>query len=192
MQDPLLDAGRRAVRYWNVDGLAELYVGIVWLCAALSIYAAAHLPRSPWRVAVMVVGTLAWMAAILSGKWVISAVKSRVTWPRTGYVAHEKPKAKAYWLLLLIVPLLLMLPFGPRLIVLPVTGLVGAIIAIAVARAMAMGRFYIVAGVFFGLGCALGVAGVEIDTGMSVLYGSAGTLLVISGGLTLWRYLERA
>jgi hypothetical protein len=76
--------------------------------------------------------------------------------------------------------------------VLPATGLIGAVIAIAVARAMALRRFYIVGGVFLSLGCVLGIAGVDIDTGMSLLYGSAGTLLVVSGGLTLRRYLENA
>lgn len=57
---------------------------------------------------------------------------------------------------------------------------------------MALRRFYILGGVFLGLGCVLGIAGVDIDTGMSLVYGSAGALLVVSGGLTLRRYLEHA
>lgn len=79
--------------------------------------------------------------------------------------------------------------FGPRQLVMPLTGLAGAIIAIAVAWQMSAKRFYLQGGIFLALGYALGIAGVDIDTGMSLLYGGAGALLVVSGGLTLGRYL---
>jgi hypothetical protein len=163
------------------------------LAVPLYIYGASHLPKwSPWRIAVVIGGTLAWMVAIMSGKWVISALKSRVTYPRTGYVACAKPKAKGYWFPVLLAPLLLAAVFGPRQMVMPLTGLAGAMIAIAVAWQMGANRFYILGGIFFGLGAALGVIGVDVNTGMSLLYGIAGGLLMVSGGLRLRHYLEHA
>jgi hypothetical protein len=35
LQDSSVEAGRRAARYWNFDGFAELYVGLVWLCTVV-------------------------------------------------------------------------------------------------------------------------------------------------------------
>ena len=64
---------------------------------------------------------------------VISALKNRVTYPRTGYVACAKPKARSYWIPALLAPLVLAALYGPRQMVMPLTGLAGAIIAIAVA-----------------------------------------------------------
>ena len=98
LQDPSVEAGRRAARYWNIDGFAELYVGLVWLFTPLFIYAASSSAEAVAVAPALIVGgTLAWMAAIVCGKRVIAAVKSRVTYPRTGYVACVKPKAKGYW-----------------------------------------------------------------------------------------------
>ena len=113
MQDPSVEAGRRAARYWNIDGLAELYVGMVWLFVPLFIYGGRICPSVAVACALIIGGRWRWMAAILGGKRVISAVKSRVTYPRTGYVACAKPKAKAYWLPLPDRSASGVLPFGP-------------------------------------------------------------------------------
>jgi hypothetical protein len=190
-EDPAVQAGRRAARYWNIDGLAELYIGIVWVFVALSLYAGAHLEKaSPWFKPLLAGGTLLWMAAILGGQRIVSAVKRRLTYPRTGYVACGRPKAKLWWFPVGILLLLGALPFGPQQLVLPVTGLVGSAIATAVAITTGVRRMYILGALFLMLGIALGAAGVEMSLGFTVLFGAAGAAFILSGGITLRHYLQ--
>ena len=192
MQDPAVDAGRRAARYWTIDGLPELDTGFVWLCVPLYFYGVTHLPKSsPWHAVLVIGGTLALMFAIMGGAWVLGILKRRVTYPRTGYVAYQKPKAKAFWFPFLIAPLLMMLPFGPTQLVLPVTGLISAIILIAVAHNQRLNRLYFLGAFLLVVGIALGVAQVDVETGFSLFFGLAGMFAIVSGAFTLRRYLER-
>jgi hypothetical protein len=193
MEDPSINAGRRAARYWNIDGLAELYIGAIWLLVAMFLFIWGVMEKtSPWYKPLLIGGTLLWMGAILGGQRIVTAIKNRVTYPRTGYVACAKPKAKMWVLPLIILALLAMLPFGPQQLVLPATGLVGAAIAIAVALTTGVKRLYILGGLFLVIGVALGAANVELDRGFSLLFGLAGAECILSGGLTLRRYLQQA
>jgi len=44
--DPLVNAERTARRYWNVDGLAEIYAGCFFLLAPLLNFVWQHTPPS--------------------------------------------------------------------------------------------------------------------------------------------------
>jgi hypothetical protein len=191
MENLAVDPGRRAARYWNIDGLAELYIGLVWLSAALYLYAEGHLPRSsPWYKPLVLGGTLGWMAAIFAGQWVVGVVKRRVTYPRTGYVACAKPKAKPYWLALVLAAILLPLPFAPPWLVMPLTGLAFAVISTGVNRRMGFTRVYVFGGLMLILGSALGIAGLDLNAGLGVMFAAAGAASLLSGGWTLWHYLH--
>jgi hypothetical protein len=193
MEDPSVNAGRRAARYWNIDGLAELYVGTTWLSVAMFLFAWGDMEKtSPWYKPLLIGGTLLWMAAILGGNRIVSALKRRVTYPRTGYVACAKPKAKMWVFPVIIVALVATLPLGPQQLVLPVTGLIGATIAIAVALTTGVKRPYVLGGLFLAMGLSLGAANVELNRGFSLLFGLAGAACILSGVLTLRRYLEQA
>ena|SRR5689334_5931410 len=193
MEDLSLHAQRRAAGYWNIDGLPELYIGFVWLCVPLYTYGTTHVPKtSPWFRALVLGGIVGLMGAIFASRWLVDAVKSRVTYPRTGYVACQKPKSKPYWFALLLAAMLLAVVFGPPLTVLPGTGLVFAAIAGAVASATGSKRIYTFAGLMLLLGIALGLTGADVNTGMSLLFGAAGAFMMLSGGWTLWHYLEHA
>jgi hypothetical protein len=194
MEDPSIEAQRRAIRYWNIDGLAELYVGLYWLAVPLFLYAANHLAKaSLWYKVLIGGGMLTLMIGPIAGSlWLLPAVKRRVTWPRTGYVACRKPKSKPYWLPLLFVPLLVAMPFVPSRMILPLTGLLFAVISTLVGRSMELRRAYVFGYLICAFGIALGLAGVAVDTGMVLIFGTAGAMSMLSGGWTLWRYLEHA
>jgi hypothetical protein len=193
LEDPSISAGRRAGAYWNIDGLAELYIGLIWVFVAFSLYATAHLDKSsPWFKPLLLGGTLTWMAAIFGGQRIVAAVKTRVTYPRTGYVAAAKPRARVWWLPVVILALAATLPFGPQQLVLPITGLIGAAIAGAVAVTTGVRRLYALGGLFLVLGLALGAANVELNRAFSLLFGVAGAANILSGGITLRQYLHHA
>ena len=185
-EDPAVTAGRRAAAYWNIDGLPELYMGVIWVFAALVCMAGG---KHKWLA---IGGTFAWMAATLFGQRVISGFKNRITYPRTGYVALAKPKAKLWWFPVCVLACLAVLPFGPQQLVLPVTGIVGASIAVAVAATNGVRRLYYLGALFLLLGAGLGLANFELNTGFAVLFGMAGVASIISGGLTFRRYLRHA
>jgi len=76
--------GRRAVSYWFSDGLEEIVLGIGFLIAA----AAAFL----WGAYAPAAARLAWLAVLAVvvcclalKRRIVGALKSRITYPRTGY-----------------------------------------------------------------------------------------------------------
>lgn len=87
----LHDLETRPIRYWHVDGLPELVMGLVWLIWGGALLVGEALPRGT-------VANLFWTAfpaiLVLSGvvaNWAVRQLKSRVTYPRTGYVAYPEP-----------------------------------------------------------------------------------------------------
>ncbi len=89
MQDPLLQAERRAQSYWYADGLADLVAGTFFLLLSALQWAALY-AQSRWALVVR----LGWMLAILGGallvRWVVIRLKWYITFPRTGYVRYRR------------------------------------------------------------------------------------------------------
>jgi hypothetical protein len=87
----LRDIQRRPAKYWNADGLPELFMGIVWIVWGASWLFGQSLPRgTAWNVFWMFTPallTFSGMAAV----WATRKLKARVTFPRSGYVAWHEP-----------------------------------------------------------------------------------------------------
>lgn len=87
MQHPNLDdITRRPQRYWNVDGLPELIMGLLWLLWGGAWLFGETLPHD-WRWTAFWMFTPAILALTGVGAvWITKKLKARVTFPRTGYV----------------------------------------------------------------------------------------------------------
>jgi hypothetical protein len=90
----LADVARRPQRYWNVDGLPELVMGLLWIVWGAAWLIGEALPRGgPFRLywllmpAVLVLGG---SAAV----WAIKRLKARLTFPRTGFVEWREPSLR--------------------------------------------------------------------------------------------------
>ena len=90
---PILDAKQRAWRYWFADGLPTLVAGLCCLLFAFDILyprQGAEAPLSPLSVAVSVAVSLAavglYGAGLLRHREIVEWLKTRITYPRTGYV----------------------------------------------------------------------------------------------------------
>ena len=82
----LPDYGRRAAQYWFVDGLPDLIFGLallVWGLVALLSYL--FFPGLSAKL-LMFAGGIAFLVLFWQDRKIIDAVKSWVTYPRTGYV----------------------------------------------------------------------------------------------------------
>lgn len=161
------DLARRPQRYWNVDGLPELMMGVLWMLWGGAWPLGMSLPHD-WRFGLywLITPTL----LVLSGfaaVWAVKAVKARLTFPRTGYVDWDRPGRAARWGtamvaivggLILAIGILLMKSGGrPEQMAMPITTVILslafvvasirqraphylALAAVAVALAIALGR----------------------------------------------------
>ncbi|HEX2978788.1 MAG TPA: hypothetical protein VHO48_00860 [Anaerolineaceae bacterium] len=95
MNDPIQDTIQRTQRYWYIDGVSEIAIGVVILVMALFYLVIGLL--DPGSVSAFIVG-IGQPVIILIGWWfsgkAVRAVKERLTYPRTGYVAYRSEKAK--------------------------------------------------------------------------------------------------
>jgi len=90
-QPDLDDLARRPVRSWNVDGLPELMLGLLWIVWGGAWLLGQQVPRD-WRWAaywLLVPPALAAAAYAVNG--LTRRLKARVTFPRTGYVEWKAP-----------------------------------------------------------------------------------------------------
>ena len=197
MQDEVERTIQRTKRYWYEDGLVEIAAGIVLILLGLLFYvesaaAPGSLPSSLSAFGLPLVLIVGGEVA----RRVVRFVKERVTYPRTGYVAYERPGRRPSGLAFvvgaaagaLVVALALSQPISRGMIPAFQGILIGAAWAwlgyrLGVPRFVAVGVLSAVVGLaaaYLGLGDSLGSA---------VYFAALGLCLLVSGGLTLATYL---
>jgi hypothetical protein len=87
----LSEIERRSKKYWNVDGLPELMMGLLWILWGGSWLFGESLPRgAAWNVYWMFTPALLALSGVAS-IWATKKLKTRITFPRTGYVEWNAP-----------------------------------------------------------------------------------------------------
>jgi peptidoglycan/LPS O-acetylase OafA/YrhL len=96
MRHPNLDdLARRPVRYWNVDGLPDLMMGLLWIVWGGAWLIGQRIPQdSSWNLYWLVVPP-ALAASGFAISWATRRLKERLTFPRTGYVEVKEPSRAA-------------------------------------------------------------------------------------------------
>ncbi len=198
MADEIGRTMRRTMAYYYEDGFVEIAVGALFglvACAVMLMRAAQT--ASPGAI---VASSLGLVVVVLGGAFavqrIVQAAKTRVTYPRTGYVSyrHDRP-SPSRWLViagaLLLVVLTFVLPdpftqmpfaVGALLIV-----ILGALVLRGAPPRLALAG---VAGLAGGVAAAL--LDVPETAGVAVAFGAAGLALVASGLLALAGYLRHA
>ena len=135
------------------------------------------------------------------GKRFGEALKERITYPRTGFMAF-KPYTYNYKLILVIFILagvlggmLGMLSTRPNqqkigVFVPIVMSIVSAIVFTYVAQRIEVKRLYYLAVFSLGIGLVIGVLGVGVVLGLSFFYLSIGLTMVVSGCVALVKFLR--
>lgn len=90
-QPPILAAEQRAWNYWFLDGWTNLVVGVGVLLMAYCTLNPPRWPPRPLPVALWLVSLVLYMAAILKNREIVEWLKTRTTYPRTGYVRPPFP-----------------------------------------------------------------------------------------------------
>jgi hypothetical protein len=196
----LRDLEQRPRRYWNVDGIPELVMGLVWIVWGLALIAGDALPRGSAASGVY------WMSVpailVLSGvaaNWVTRRLKERLTYPRTGFVEYREPGrgVRTLTALLAVVAAALLAALivtgraaGAEHVASPAIGVILSLAFVVVSVRQKAPHYLALAGVALALGVAFAVLklGLTAMNWMFVWLGLAATLL---GAWRLRSYLGR-
>ena len=87
----LHDLADRPRRYWNVDGIPELMMGLVWIVWGGALILGERIPRgSAFSLYWLMVPAILVLSGFASN-WAVRKLKERLTYPRTGYIEYHEP-----------------------------------------------------------------------------------------------------
>jgi hypothetical protein len=195
--DPLNHARQTTRRYWYVDGLVELTGGTILLLEAI-FFVSVYLFHGNASNAFAFGPLIALGVAVLARK-VVTALKERVTYPRTGYVAYRQSN----WLIKLVPGLLILaLGLGAALIVILLSRQVNAswipviaaspiaLVVIYLGMRFGLLRMYLLAAFTFLIGVLTVWLNLPDLLSSAFFIGLVGLAWMISGGFTLQIYLR--
>lgn len=194
----LREIQRRPQRYWNVDGLPELMMGLLWMVWGGSWLFGESLPRgSVWNVYWMFTPALLAMSGVAS-VWATKKLKARITFPRTGYVEWKGPtraqRLTAAAIAIVIAALMVALisrsrTEGLEQVAAPGIGVILSLAFVVASVSQKAPHLLVLAGVALVLGLAFGAStsGWNAVTWMLIALGGATALL---GTERLWMFLR--
>ncbi|HSJ85897.1 MAG TPA: hypothetical protein VK909_01730 [Anaerolineales bacterium] len=193
------DVEQRVRRYWYVDGIGELLGGGMFLLLALYFSVQQYFgDQSLVGVILQSSFALILIGGVVITRRLINALKARITYPRTGYVEYEQKNEIQRRLLAIVVAttvgvvsVLITRRITQIDALVAISGVLVAIVLLVkqgwTAKVM---RFYFLSLIAVILGIALSMSGLPRGYNLGAFYGLMGTAFVISGALTLVRYLR--
>jgi hypothetical protein len=194
------DVERRVRRYWYSDGIAELASGGMFLLLGLYFGILGYFEEgSLVSVILQVSMVLVFIGGVFGVRWLVNTLKSRLTYPRTGYVeyrAKDGDTRKRRWVIvgsvMVITAVSVLLVDYIRVMesIVFITGLLVGVIFIALrGKSSGLKRFYALGGLAIVLGLALAYSGLPQIYTLTLFYSLLGIAILISGGLVLRYYL---
>jgi hypothetical protein len=200
MRDPIDQYAKRTMRYWYVDGLAEIAGGVVVLLLALVFLIGGLLEPGSSTDFFLAVGQPAIiLVGALAARRIVGKIKERVTYPRTGYVAYHRPASRR-GIRLIAATIGVAAVFGvifgvisnlitPRWIP-GISGVVIALLLAYLAYENGIRRFYIMGLYTLFLGLLVVTLHLADVYASSLFFGSFGLGWIVSGTVTLRHYLR--
>jgi hypothetical protein len=201
MTNNFSDVEQRVKRYWYIDGIGELLGGGVFLLLGLYFSVQQYFGDQS-LVGVILQSSFAFIliGSMLIGTRLINVLKTRLTYPRTGYVEYPTTEKNAMGRRVLAGLIAMTVAVFSVVIarrintidsMVAVTGvLVAVILLVKQAWSSKLYRFYFLGAASLILGIVLSVSGLPRGYNLGAFYGLMGTAFLISGGLTLQRYLQ--
>ncbi len=201
MQTNFSDVEQRVKRYWYIDGIGELIGGGLFLLLGLYFSAQQYFGDQSVIGVILQSGfALILIGGALVGRRLINALKTRLTYPRTGYVEYSTSGKNAVPRRMIAVVIAMAVAIFSIVItrkidaidaMVAVTGVLVAVILVAKQGwSTGVPRFYVLSAVSVILGIVLSVRGLPRGYDLGTFYGLMGTAFAISGSLTLRRYLK--
>jgi hypothetical protein len=190
---------QRTRRYWYEDGLTEIAAGAIFLAISLLFAIEASAPKGSKLAGISALGL---PIIVLVGYWiagrVVRALKARITYPRTGYVAYRQAPARRKWLAAVLGALIavglvaIVVVSGPvsRQWIPMMDGLACAAFLAYLAYSFDLDRFWLLAVAAIALGFGASRMTSNEIAGSAIFFGTMAIALVLSGAVTLYRYLR--
>jgi hypothetical protein len=202
MQTNFSDVEQRVKRYWFSDGIAELSGGGMFLLLGIYFTLQQFLGQdSTFGGLLQASLALLMIAGAYFSRRLVNSLKTRITYPRTGYVEYQvDPKAArsrpilamllAFAVSALSIAFIRMFQAFDSMVA--VTGVVvGMILVLLRAKVSGLARFYILGAISMVLGIILSVSGLPNGYSLGLFYALMGLCFMISGGFTLQSYLRQ-
>ena len=201
VKDETTQIRQRVNRYWYSDGIGEMMGGVMFFLLAVYFSLQQYLGDESFIGGLLQAGlVLLLVGGVFVGRRVVNTVKARITYPRTGYVEYRTNNRNAVLMRVLAaftamtvasISIFVVRRFDSIDAMVAVTGvLVAVILIVKQAWTSGVGRFYFLSAAALVFGGILSVSGFARGYNLGLFYGLMGLAFVITGGLTLNRYLN--
>jgi MFS family permease len=200
MQSNLSEVEQRVKRYWYTDGIVEIIGGgLSILIGTYTILQGLLAEGTIWHTLLAGCYILLMVGGVFMTRWLVTSLKTRITYPRTGYVDYPSSKQTSWRRLLTVVIAVgvsaLLVSFG-RVVgtfswVPAFTGvLFGFVLLLVMARKSGPDRFYVLAILSILLGLILSFSGLNLSYSLGLFYAFVGMAYAVSGAIALGHYLH--
>lgn len=191
---------KRTASYVFEDGIGEIYWGFLLILIGLLFFVDA-VWKPPIRSFSAIGLALLSLGGYRLGRWLVPAIKRRLTFPRTGFVAYRQLSGTRRWMAMGITVLVASV-IAAVVSVLGVSGvgynwipladgLVAGAFLVYLGSQVGLRRFQLLAG-FSGLAAvAIFLSGLGDTLGSAAYFAAMGLALTVSGSLVLWAYLHQ-
>ena len=201
MESKMLDVEQRVKRYWYEDGIVELAIGGMFILLGLYFGLQGFFGEGSRASVIMQVGLfIVVFGGIVGVQWVVNTLKTKLTYPRTGYVEYRKDgqdikKQRNIFMgvaLALLAASIVLFDFFLYLdsMILGTGVMVGAIFIALRGKSTGVTRFYVMGVFSILLGVGLSLDKLSQEYNLALFYGLFGVVVMISGGLVLRDYLS--
>jgi hypothetical protein len=188
-------------RYWYEDGIAEVVGGGTFIILGMYFALQEYLGGDSLLTGILQASmVLLFIGGAIAARWLISTLKTRFTYARTGYVEYRQPRrspqmraaiAFGLGMVLAASAAILVRVFGSPDLIVAISGvLFGASLVATAGRTSGLVRFYVLGALSVALGVLLAFAGLPEGYALGLLYGLIGVAALASGAWTLRRYLH--
>jgi hypothetical protein len=199
-KDEMKQVEQRVKRYWYTDGIAELASGGMFFLLGLYFGVLGYFEEGSLVSVILQVSMVLLMVGGAFGvRWLVNSLKSRLTYPRTGFVEYRVNEKDAKVRRYVVIAVAMLVAIASLVLVdyirslesmVLVTGvLVGIIFITLRGKSSGLRRFYVLGGLAIVLGISLAYSGLPQVYTLALFYGLLGVAILISGGLVLQRYL---
>jgi hypothetical protein len=201
MQQDFHQVEQRVRRYWYSDGIGELIAGGMFILLGAYFALQEYLGEdSPLTAILQASLVLLFIGGAVAARWLVNSMKTRLTYPRTGYVEYRAPERNprvrgivvlAVGMVVAVSAVVIARLLGSPDLIVAMTGILfGAVLAATAGRSTGLARFYVLGAISFTLGVALSFSMLPQGYALGLFYGLMGVAVLISGGLVLRRYLS--
>jgi hypothetical protein len=193
---------QRTYRYGYEDGLWEIATGCMIVVCGLLLLVVDSVPPGAPLASVLAVGFtilvqfFGWLAV---GR-AVKALKTRITYPRTGYVSYRRPEGtRRRWLIVAggggafgALFGVLLAVHAPALVVISIVeGLFIGASLLYLGYRLGLARFYVLAFLSASIGVVTALSGLDGLIVLAAYFGEMGLVLTASGLFTLRAYLSQ-